>query len=237
MSQEKILVVDDESEISEIIKDYLKAEDFQVVLAFDGEQALHKYEEFQPDLMILDIALPKMDGMEVCRIVRAQSAIPILMLSAKKSDIDKILALGLGADDYITKPFSPGELVARVKAQLRRYTRLSLNVPHSKTLKYGDMEIDQRAYTVTVSGCQVPLSVKEFEILSFLAMHPLQVFTREQIFNHIWGFDTYGDINTVTVYIKKIREKIEADPAVPKYIKTVWGVGYKFEGIKHENQY
>ncbi len=237
MSQEKILVVDDESEIAEVIKDYLEAEGFRVVLACDGEQALQKLEEFQPDLMLLDIMLPKIDGMEVCRIVRSQSAIPILMLSAKKSDIDKILALGLGADDYVTKPFSPGVLVARVKAQLRRYTRLSLNAAPSKVLKYGDMEIDQRSYTVTVAGRQAPLSAKEFAILFFLAAHPLQVFTREQIFNHIWGFDAYGDINTVTLYIKKIREKIEADPSAPKYIKTVWGVGYKFEGAKHENQY
>lgn len=231
MSQEKILVVDDEREIAELIRDYLKAEGFTAIIAFDGQQGLQYFDQYQPDLAILDIMLPKLDGMELCRMIRAQSAIPIIMLSAKKSDIDKILGLGLGADDYVTKPFSPGELAARVKAHLRRYTNLTPStVKKTDVLTYGELQIHLQRYVATINGKDVSLSAKEFELLCLLARNPSQVFTRDQIFDRVWGFNQYGDINTVTVHIKRIREKIEPDQSQPKFIKTVWGVGYKFEG-------
>ncbi|MCX8132190.1 MAG: response regulator transcription factor [Clostridia bacterium] len=230
MSQERIMVVDDEKELAEIMRDYLQTEGFTVHMAFDGEDALKGFKLFDPQLVILDVMLPKIDGMEVCRMIRSQSSIPILMLSAKSSDIDKILGLGLGADDYISKPFSPGEMVARVKAQLRRYIHLSAPNQQSCTLKFGSMIIEDKSYTVMIDGRKVELAAKEFELLSYMAHHPMQVFTREQLFNQIWGFDEYGDINTVTVHIRKIREKVEKDPSEPIYIKTVWGVGYKFDG-------
>ncbi len=230
MSKDKILIVEDEKEIAELIKDYLTREGYEVIISLDGEQGLRDYRRHVPKLVILDIMLPKLEGTEICRIIRNESNIPILMLSAKKDDVDKILSLGLGADDYVTKPFSLRELVARVKAQLRRYTLLS-SVPDRKNrLKYGDLEIDCKGYTVYLSGKKIDLSAKEFEILNFLASSPQQVFTREQIFEQIWGFNEFGDINTVTVHIRKIREKIEREPANPRFIKTVWGVGYKFEG-------
>jgi len=230
MAQERILVVDDEKEIAELIRDYLENEGFEVKLSFDGEQAMESFRGFDPQLVILDIMMPKIDGMEVCRMIRAESAVPILMLSAKKGDIDKILGLGLGADDYITKPFVPGELIARVKANLRRYIHLSGNRDRSTPLKFGSLEINLKSYNVFLNGRGIDLSGKEFEVLRLLATHPGQVFSREQIFNQIWGYEEYGDLNTVTVYVRKIREKIEQEPAKPRFIKTVWGVGYKFDG-------
>lgn len=234
MALEKILIIEDEKEIAELVRDYLELEGYQVYMSFDGEQGLRDFREHNPVLVILDIMLPKIDGMEVCRSIRNESSIPILMMSAKKSDIDKILSLGLGADDYITKPFSPGELVARVKAQIRRYTLLSSPIASKNNLiKFNELEIDNQGYNVYLSGKKINLSAKEFEILSFLALHPQQVFTREQIFDRIWGYNEFGDIKTVTVHIRKIREKIEKDPSNPIYIKTVWGVGYKFDGGSH----
>ncbi|MCX7708629.1 MAG: response regulator transcription factor [Clostridia bacterium] len=231
MSKEKILVVDDEVEISELIQDYLEEEGYEVKLAFDGKEALEIFRNYQPHLMILDVMLPKIDGMEVCRLVRAESAIPILMLSAKKSDIDKILGLGLGADDYVTKPFSPAEIVARVRAQLRRFLQMNTMQNKMERLRFKGLIIDFKSYSVIVSERMISLSGKEFEVLKLLAMHPMQVFTREQIFDRVWGYEEYGDINTVTVHIRKLREKIEQDPSNPQYIKTVWGIGYKFEGV------
>ncbi|WP_432664015.1 response regulator transcription factor [Wukongibacter baidiensis] len=231
MSEKKILVVDDEIEICELIRDYLKREGFDVILAYDGEQGLKYYRQYKPLLMILDVMLPKLDGMEVCRIVRAESSIPIIMLSAKKSDVDKILGLGLGADDYISKPFSTRELVARVKANIRRYTMLSSSQEsNDHLLRYDSLEIDKKGYNVYINGEKVDLAAKEFEVLLLLALHPHQVFTREQIFERIWGYNEFGDISTITVHIRKIREKIEKNPSSPNYIKTVWGVGYKFTG-------
>lgn len=233
MSGERILIVEDEREISDLVRDYLKDEGFEVLIAYDGEQGLKSYNQFKPDLAILDIMLPKIEGTEIARVIRSQSTIPVIMLSAKKKDIDKILSLGLGADDYITKPFSPGELVARVKAQLRRYLLLSSPAKEeADILRYGALTIHLKNYQVEIDGEVVYLSAKEFEVLRLLAASPNQVFTRDQIFNLVWGFNEYGDVNTVTVHIKKIREKIEADPAQPKLIKTVWGVGYKFQGEK-----
>lgn len=230
MAKEKILVVDDEKEIAELLRDYLKREGFEVILAFDGEQGLEDFRKYNPTLVVLDIMLPKIDGMEICRVIRNESSIPIIMLSARKEDVDKILALGLGADDYVAKPFSPGELAARVKAQLRRYKLLSSPGQKPQLIKYGDLEIDSRGYNVYISGTKVDLSAKEFSILYYLALHPHQVFTRDQIFNQVWGYGEYGDVTTITVHIRKIREKIETDPSHPHYIKTVWGIGYKFEG-------
>jgi two-component system, OmpR family, response regulator VicR len=232
MQREKIMVVDDEKAIAELLKDYLEEEQFDVIICSDGEQAITLFRQCQPQLAILDIMLPKLSGMEVCRIMRSESTIPIIMLSAKKSEADKIIGLGLGADDYVVKPFSPGEVVARVKAQLRRCNQLSVPTEKSELLKFNGLEIDLKAYEVKVNSIPTNLSAKEFEVLRFFALHPNQVLTREQIFENIWGFDDYGDINTVTVHIKKVREKIEEDPSNPHYIKTVWGVGYKFDGGK-----
>ncbi len=230
MDSHKILVVEDEKELGQLLRDYFKKEGFETILAFDGEQGLALFHQHHPTLVVLDIMLPKIDGMELCRIIRNQSAVPVLMMSAKSSDIDKILSLGLGADDYITKPFSPGELVARVKALIRRYTLLSSPLKPHEWLKFSPLEIDSKGYRVFLNNNQVDLATKEFEILRFLACHPQQVFTREQIFAAVWGQNEYGDINTVTVHIRKIREKIEENPSKPRFIKTVWGVGYKFDG-------
>jgi two-component system response regulator VicR len=230
MGKETILVVDDEKEIAELVRDYLEFENFNVICAYDGQQALELFQEHQPDLAILDVMLPKLDGLEVCKNIRAKSSIPILMLSAKKSDVDKILGLGLGADDYITKPFSPKVLVARVKAHLRRYRQFSDLSKKGGRLTFNNLVIDLNAYSVYVNDKPVSLSSKEFEVLKFLATHPNRVFTREEIFHNVWGYNEYGDINTVTVHISKIREKIEEDPSHPVYIQTVWGVGYKFTG-------
>jgi len=230
MGKETILVVDDEREIAELVRDFLEYEGFNVILAFDGQQALKLYQKHQPDMAILDVMLPKLDGLEVCKTIRSKSSIPILMLSAKKSDVDKILGLGLGADDYVTKPFSPKVLVARVMAHLRRYRQISDLTKKGDRLSFSNLVIDLGAYSVYVNDKPVALSSKEFEVLKFLAMHPNRVFTREEIFNNVWGYNEYGDINTVTVHISKIREKIEKDPACPVYIQTVWGVGYKFTG-------
>jgi DNA-binding response OmpR family regulator len=235
LAREKILVVDDQKEICDLVRDYLELEGYSVIAAYDGEEAIKLYRRHKPVLIILDVMLPKLDGMEVCRQIRSQSTVPILMLSARKGDVDKILGLGLGADDYITKPFSPGELAARVRAQIRRFTQLSAPFEKPQHLQFGDMKIDSKGYTVAIGARQVQLSSKEFEILYFLALHPQQVFTREQIFDRIWGFNEYGDINTVTVHIRRIREKIEADPSKPGYIKTVWGVGYKFDQKANES--
>nr|WP_280521406.1 response regulator transcription factor [Paenibacillus mangrovi] len=224
------MIVEDEKEIAELLKDYLVEEHFEVIIASDGREAIHLYREYRPKLMILDIMLPKLDGMEVCRTIRSESSIPIIMLSAKKSDVDKIIGLGIGADDYVVKPFSPGEIIARVKAQLRRANQLLSPVGTSEIVRYQDLELNIKAYEVTVRNQPVPFSAKEFDVLRFFALHPNQVLTRVQIFQHVWGLDERGDLNTVTVHIKKIRGKIEVDPANPTMIKTVWGVGYKLDG-------
>jgi len=230
VSFDRILIVEDEKEIAELLKDYLVEEHFEVIIASDGREAIHLYREYRPQLMILDIMLPGLDGMEVCRTIRSESSIPIIMLSAKKSDVDKIIGLGIGADDYVVKPFSPGEIIARVKAQLRRANQLSSPVGTSEIIRYQNLELNVKAYEVRVQNQPVPFSAKEFEVLRFFALHPNQVLTREQIFRQVWGFDERGDLNTVTVHIKKIREKIEVDPTNPTMIKTVWGVGYKLDG-------
>ncbi len=228
--KEKILVVDDEKEIGELVRDYLEMAGYQVILAFDGEEAMECWEMHKPDMAILDIMLPKIDGMEICQRIRQESNIPILMLSAKKSEGDKVQGLGLGADDYITKPFSPKELVARVKAHFRRIYRMSDMVDQKNRLEFKDLVIDVRSHSVKVRGQEILLSAKEFEVLRFFAMNPNAVLTREEIFDYAWGYQEYGDINTVAVHIRKLREKLEEDPSQPKFIQTIWGVGYKFVG-------
>lgn len=230
MNHYKILVVDDEREIAELIRDYLRATGYDVITAENGQEGLELFQKEDPDLAILDIMMPIMDGLELCRKIRSSSNIPILMLTAKKEDSDKILGLGLGADDYVTKPFSPRELIARVQSQLRRYNELSGQVKKTDTLQFGEIEIDPSAHIVTVRGEIVNFSVKEFEILHYMAMNMNQALSREKIFENVWGFNEYGDINTVTVHVRKIREKIEKDPSHPEYIETVWGIGYKFKG-------
>lgn len=232
MQNIKIMVVDDELELAELIKDYLEEEKYSVIISTDGKEAIELFRLHRPQLVVLDIMLPGLDGMEVCRTLRSESNVAIIMLSAKKTEVDKIICLGLGADDYVVKPFSPGEVVARVKAQLRRYNMLSHSDNQKELLKFGELEIDQKGYTVRISGNPIDFSAKEFEVLRFFALHPEQVLTREQVFENVWGFSEYGDLNTVTVHIKKIREKIESDLSNPQYIKTVWGVGYRFDGGK-----
>lgn len=232
MTSEKILVIEDELEIAHLVRDYLKASGYEVILSHDGNDGLDKFHQTNPDMAIVDIMLPGMDGFEICRQIRSKSAIPILILSARKEDSDKILGLGLGADDYVTKPFSPRELIARVQSHMRRFRELSSpdTASIAGILRINDLEIDPTAYTVKVRGDYVQFSVKEFEILYFMAKNMNQALSREKIFDNIWGFNEYGDINTVTVHVRKIREKIEVDPSNPKYIETVWGVGYKFRG-------
>jgi len=232
MADAKIMVVDDELELAELLKDYLEEERYNVITSADGTEAVEMFRTHRPDLVILDIMLPGLDGMEVCRTIRSESNVPIIMLSAKKADVDKILGFGLGADDYVIKPFSPGEVVARVKAQLRRYHMLSNADMPKELLRFDALEIDLKGYTVTLNGKPIECSAKEFEVLRLFALHPGQVLAREQIFDSVWGLTRMGDLNTVTVHVKKVREKIESNPSNPQYIKTVWGVGYRFDGGK-----
>lgn len=226
---EKILIVEDDLQIQTLIRDYVNASGYIAVTASDGEEALQKFESEKPKLALLDIILPKIDGFELCRKIRSESTIPIIMISSKKEDTDKILALGLGADDYIEKPFSPRVLIAKIQSQFRRVNVLS-GTPQSETFAIRDLELDVKARTVSVKGEQVPFSVKEFEILHYLMLNRNQALSREKIFDEIWGYNEFGDINTVTVHMRKIREKIELDPSNPEYIETVWGIGYKFKG-------
>ena len=226
---EKVLVVDDDCEIRELLVDYLQAAEYQVITAGDGQTALDLARQQKLDLVILDIMMSGLDGFEVCRILRHESSVPILMLSARQEEADKVLALGLGADDYVSKPFSPREVVARVKAQLRRASVLS-HAKGNASLRFGDLEIDTAGYSVKLKGKDVSLTTREFEILKFLMLNPGRVFSRGQLFEHVWGEEYLGESNAIMVHIRHLREKIEDDPAKPVYIKTVWGVGYKFEG-------
>ena len=230
MEEDLILIVEDEREIAELVRDYLEAEGYRSILAFDGLEGLNQFIEQQPTLAVLDVMMPKMDGIELCRRIRAESNIPIIIMSAKKSDTDKIIGLGIGADDYVTKPFSPGELVARIKAQLRRFKHLSVQKEPDNVITFPGLEINLKEYTVYSAGNQVELSAKEFQLLAFMAANKGQVFTKEQLLENVWGYQHVGDTNTITVYVRKLREKIEPDPSEPKYIKTVWGIGYKFDG-------
>ncbi|MCR5676318.1 MAG: response regulator transcription factor [Lachnospiraceae bacterium] len=225
----RILIIEDEESIADLEKDYLELSDFTVEVCADGESGLKAALEKDFDLVILDLMLPGMDGFEVCRQLRENKDIPVLMVSAKKDDIDKIRGLGLGADDYITKPFSPSELVARVKAHLARYERLvGSGVKPNDVIEIRGLRIDKTARRVTIDGAEKNFTTKEFDLLAFLAENPNHVFSKEELFRKIWNMDSVGDIATVTVHIKKIREKIEADTSNPQYIETIWGVGYRF---------
>lgn len=238
MDKKKILIVDDDNNIAELISLYLTKECFQCEIANDGESALTKFVSFSPDLVLLDIMLPGIDGYDVCREIRKEHTTPIIMLSAKGEIFDKVLGLELGADDYIIKPFDSKEMVARVKAVLRRYDyQQSASITDTKqtseeTVQYADLSISLTNYTVTYMGELLEMPPKEMELLYFLATHPNQVFTREQLLDHIWGYEYIGETRTVDVHIKRIREKISDHKEWA--IRTVWGIGYKFETIfKH----
>lgn len=226
----RILIVEDEISIAELEKDYLELSGFEVEIESDGMNGLARALAEEFDLFILDLMLPGIDGFEICKQIREKKNTPILMVSAKKDDIDKIRGLGLGADDYVTKPFSPSELVARVKAHLARYERLiSSNIPENDTIEIRGIKIDKTARRVWVNGEEKPFTTKEFDLLTFLAENPNHVFTKEELFREIWDMESIGDIATVTVHIKKIREKIELNTNKPQYIETIWGVGYRFK--------
>lgn len=227
---QRILIVEDDEAIAQLEKDYLEVNNYEVTVENNGEVGLKRAIEGDYDLFILDLMLPKMDGFEVCQKIRELKNTPILLVSAKKDDIDKIRGLGLGADDYITKPFSPGELVARVKAHMSRFERLvgSNRQDKKNIIEIRGLRIDTDSRIVSVNGDDVQLSSKEFELLLFLVENPNRVISKEELFQAIWGQDSFGDAKTVTVHIKKVREKIEIDSSKPQYIETIWGIGYRF---------
>lgn len=226
----RILIVEDEQSIAELERDYLELSSFTVEIENDGLVGLDRAINEDFDMYILDLMLPNVDGFEILRQIREKKNTPILMVSAKKDDIDKIRGLGLGADDYITKPFSPSELVARVKAHIARYERLvNSNIIENDVIEIRGIRIDKTARRVYVNGEEKILTTKEFDLLTFLASNPNHVYTKEELFREIWDMESIGDIATVTVHIKKIREKIELDTSKPQYIETIWGVGYRFK--------
>lgn len=226
----KILIIEDESAISELEKDYLELSDFEVTIEEDGNSGAARAISEDFDLIILDLMLPGMDGFDICKLIREKKDTPIIMVSAKKDDIDKIRGLGLGADDYMTKPFSPSELVARVKAHLARYKRLtSAGIKENEVIEIRGLKIDKTARRIYVDGEEKTFTTKEFDLLTFLAQNPNHVFSKEELFKEIWDMESVGDIATVTVHIKKIREKIEKSTSKPQYIETIWGVGYRFK--------
>ena len=226
----KILIIEDDAAIAELEKDYLELSDFEGAIESDGSSgAAHAVDE-DFDLILLDLMLPGMDGFEICKYIREKKDTPILMVSAKKDDIDKIRGLGLGADDYITKPFSPSELIARVKAHLARYKRLTASgTQENDVIEIRGLKIDKTARRVYINGVEKNFTTKEFDLLTFLASNPNHVYSKEELFKEIWEMESVGDIATVTVHIKKIREKIEESTAKPQYIETIWGVGYRFK--------
>ncbi len=227
---DKILLVDDEVELANLIKDYLKNEGLNVLIEHSFSLGKEAFDKDSFDAVILDINLPDGSGLDLCKYIRDKSDIPIIMLSARSGDVDKIMGLGLGSDDYITKPFSASVLSARIRAHINRYNRLSNNKNEKKGIKkFNNLTIDEKSYEVHLNNEKIELTAKEFQILNLLSSNPRRVFSKEQLFNSIWGYDDFGDVNTVTVHIRKIRMKIEEDSKHPKFIKTVWGVGYKFE--------
>ncbi|MEL1134567.1 response regulator transcription factor [Desulfitobacterium sp. THU1] len=230
--QMKIMLVDDEDSIRKVVAHLAQKEGYNFCYAADGEKALQMFTQENPDLIILDVMLPEVDGFEVCRRIRKVSAVPIILLSAKGDIVDKSVGFNMGADDYMTKPFSPIELALRMKAMFRRAFRtLAESSPEDKDrIVFKDLEINNKTFEVIVRGKKVDLTSKEFELLSFMANHPGQVFTRQQLFDNLWGERYLGDSGTITVFIRKVREKIELDPGRPEYVLTVWGVGYKFAG-------
>jgi DNA-binding response OmpR family regulator len=229
MKTYKILVVDDEIDIVDFIDDYLTGEGYEVIKAYDGVEALDKIRQNLPDLVVLDVMLPGLDGFEVCKQMRSESTVPILMVTAKDTDVDKIVGLEIGADDYMPKPFNPRELVARVKAILRRTYRQDYQ-SHSQTvtLKHKDLSIDAERRMATIGHRQLELTMKEFDLLLFLMRNPGHVYSRDHLLDYVWGQDSFVGARTVDVHIRRLREQIETDASQPQYIKTVWGVGYKF---------
>ena len=226
----RILIIEDEVAIADLEKDYLELSGFEVAMEHAGDTGLARALSEEFDLIVLDLMLPGIDGFEVCRQIREKKDIPVIMVSAKKDDIDKIHGLGLGADDYMTKPFSPSELVARVKAHMSRYNRLvNTSQKVNDVIEIRGIRIDKTARRVYIDGEEKNFTTKEFDLLTFLAENPNHVFTKEELFREIWDMDSVGDIATVTVHIKKIREKIEAGSSKPQYIETIWGVGYRFK--------
>ncbi|EOO17240.1 MULTISPECIES: response regulator transcription factor [Bacillus] len=224
-----ILLVEDDISIQEMVETYLVKEGFQVTIASDGEEGVNAFLKGSFDLIILDIMMPKLDGLEVVRIIREKSAVPILMMSAKDTDVDKAIGLGLGADDYICKPFSMIELAARVKAGIRRSTKYSAVESKDEAIQIGDLIIDPINFTVEKKGRQLKLTLKEFEILKLFVKNQNRVFTKAQIYTLVWNEEYYGDDNVINVHMRRLREKIESDPSNPEYIKTLWGIGYKLE--------
>jgi DNA-binding response OmpR family regulator len=225
----RVLVVEDDPTVAEVVERYLRREGFEVTSAADGRTGLDRAMELDPDLIVLDIMLPGIDGLEVCRQLRARSPVPIIMLTALGEELDRVIGLELGADDYMAKPFSPRELTARVKSVLRRAGSPGVTTADPpQRLDMGELSLNLHARELLRDGNPVSLTVKEFDLLGFLMLRPRQVFTREQLLEQVWGY-TFGDTSTVTVHVRRLREKIEVDPAEPKWIVTVWGVGYRFE--------
>ena len=226
VTQDRILIVEDEPTVAEVVDRYLRRDGYDVSVAHDGIQAMEAYDRFQPDLVVLDVMLPGLDGMEVCRQIRSRATTPIIMLTARGDEVDKLVGLQIGADDYVTKPFSPRELAARVKAVLRR----SSAVPQDgDALRFNGLRISGRTRTVQDGRGVITLTAREFDLLFFLARHAGQVFSREQLLDNVWDFEFPGDSSTVTVHMRRLRSKVETDPSRPRHLKTVWGVGYKFE--------
>ena len=224
----RILIIEDDKSIAELERDYLELNGFEVTICEDGEKGLEEALGGGYDLILLDLMLPGSDGFDICRKVREKQNTPIIIVSAKHEDIDKIRGLGLGADDYMTKPFSPGEMVARVRAHLNRYERL-IGSGKNEIIEIRGLKIDRTARKVWVNGEEKNLTAREFDLLAFLAANPNHVYSRDELFREIWGMESVGDIATVTVHIKKIREKVELNSAKPQYIETIWGVGYRFK--------
>lgn len=226
----RLLIIEDEVAIAELEKDYLELSGFEVEVETDGSVGAGRALKEEFDLIILDLMLPNMDGFEICKRIREAKNVPVIMVSAKRDDIDKIRGLGLGADDYMTKPFSPSELVARVKAHLSRYDRLiGSGFKDNQTIEIRGLKIDKTARRVFLNGEEKIFTTKEFDLLTYLAEHPNHVYTKDELFRDIWDMESVGDIATVTVHIKKIREKIEYNTSKPQYIETIWGVGYRFK--------
>ncbi|MBQ2747984.1 MAG: response regulator transcription factor [Firmicutes bacterium] len=230
----RVLIIEDDKAIAQLEKDYLDINGYECEIAYDGKSGLSMALSEDYDCVILDIMLPEMDGFEVCTKLRNEKDVPLIMLSAKKDDIDKVRGLGLGADDYMTKPFSPSELVARVKSHIARYERLTgggkKDVVKDNVLRIRGLEIDRDSRRVFVNGEEKTMPVKEYDLLLYLAENPNRVFSKDQLFDRIWGLDAFGDISTIAVHIRRIREKIENNMDELQYIETVWGVGYRFKG-------
>ena len=227
VGERRILVVEDEPMVAEVVERYLRRDGHQVAIARDGDVALEEFERFQPDLVVLDVMLPGTDGLAVCRSIRERSETPIIMLTARGEEVDKLLGLSLGADDYVTKPFSPRELAARVQVVLRRTERRAPG--EGDTLRFGDLRINGRTRAVEERRGALELTAREFDLLFFLASNPGQVFSRDQLMDAVWDYEFAADTSTVTVHIRRLRAKVEVDPSRPRRLKTIWGVGYKFE--------